>query len=249
MISANTIKYIQSLRLGKFRQKYNKFIAEGDKCCIEFLTRQVYTIDAIYATDIWLKNNKAIAQLQSDKIVEIDMKAMHKITQLKTPTNVLIVCNQLTNDINKTLLNNESILYLDGIQNPGNMGTMIRTADWYGVNQIVCSTDTVDYYHPKVVQAAMGSHNRVAQFTADLGELHDISPLQILGTSLDGKPIDRSQSQPPYIVVIGNEGQGIRPEHMKLIDQKILIEGANGKIAESLNAGIACAIVLDRLFG
>lgn len=248
MLTASTIKYLQSLRLGKFRQKYNKFVAEGDKCCTEFLKAKMYNIDTIYASKDWEGLGTALLSSYQDRLVIIDHKDMKKISQLKTHTPVLLLCDMAVSDI-KQSLKLEPTLYLDGIQNPGNLGTIIRTADWYGISQLVCSKDTVDFYHPKVVQAAMGSHNRMHRFTAELSELKSISPLKVLGTALDGQPIDRDKDLGPCIVVIGNEGKGIREENMEYIDQKILIEGAQGKIAESLNAGIATAIVLDRLFG
>jgi len=207
LITAATIKYIQSLRLGKFRQKYNKFIVEGDKCAIEFLKANTYNIDAIYASDDWVTRHSHILAATHYNLEVIDSKEMKKISQLKTPTDVLLLCDKPVKDINVSL-KNESILYLDGLQNPGNLGTIIRTADWYA-----------------------------------------ISPLPILGTSLEGNPIDRNANLVPCILVIGNEGQGIRESNMPYIDQKILIEGTSNKIAESLNAGIAAAIVLDRLFG
>lgn len=248
MLTASTIKYLQSLRLGKFRQKYNKFIAEGDKCCIEFLKAQKYKVDTIYANEDWVKLHSDILSAHRDNIIIIEDKQMKKISQLKTPTDVFLLCDSSSNPI-KHSLKDTSTLYLDGIQNPGNMGTIIRTADWYGLTQIVCSRDCVDFYHPKVVQAAMGSHNNIDYYTADLAELKSLTEMSILGTALDGSPLNRSAEMDPCILVIGNEGKGIRPENMKYVDHKILIQGSTGKIAESLNAGIATAIVLDRLFG
>jgi len=208
----------------------------------------MYDIDTIYATKDWVERHHDILSSYNDKVSIVDDKQMKKISQLKTPTQVLLLCEMLQNDI-KLSLNDQSVLYLDGLQNPGNLGTIIRTADWYGVSQVVCSLDTVDFYHPKVVQAAMGSHNRIKHFTAELKDLKDLTNLEVLGTSLEGKPVDRSLDLSPCILVIGNEGQGIRPENMDYIDRKILIEGSPERIAESLNAGIATAIVLDRLFG
>ncbi len=248
LLTVSDIKYLQSLRLGKFRQKYNKFVVEGDKCSVEFLKTQMYNIDTIYASKDWEISHADILSPYQSKVTIVDAKEMKKISQLKTPTDVLLLCDMVDNSI-KQSLKKESILYLDGIQNPGNLGTIIRTADWYGISQLVCSRDTVDFYHPKVVQAAMGSHNRMQYFVADLSELVAISDHTVLGTALDGSPIDRSETLTPCILVIGNEGQGIRQENMQFIDRKILITGATDKIAESLNAGIATAIVLDRLFG
>ncbi len=248
VLTATTIKFLQSLRLGKFRQKYNKFIAEGDKCCIEFLKAQKYNVDTIYAQEDWVELHNDILAAHQSNIVIVEDRQMKKISQLKTPTKVLLLCDILKND-HKHSLKEASTLYLDGIQNPGNLGTIIRTADWYGVSQIVCSRDSVDYFHPKVVQAAMGSHNNMDYYIADLNELNEVVNMKILGTALDGRPIDRSVKLDPCVLVIGNEGKGIRLENMQYIDQKILIEGADGKIAESLNAGIATAIVLDRIFG
>lgn len=248
LLTASDIKYLQSLRLGKFRQKYNKFVAEGDKCCAEFLKTQMYHIDTIYASKDWERLHSDILSSHRSKVTIVDSKEMKKISQLKTPTDVFLLCDMAVNSI-KQSLKPDSILYLDGIQNPGNLGTIIRTADWYGISQLVCSRDTVDFYHPKVVQAAMGSHNRMQCFTADLSELVSISDYKVLGTALDGSPIDRTEPLTPCILVIGNEGQGIREENMQYIDRKILITGSHDKIAESLNASIATAIVLDRLFG
>lgn len=208
----------------------------------------MYQIDTIYATKDWESLQSVTLSPHGSKVTIIDAKVMKKISQLKTPTDVLLLCDMRENSI-KQSLKEVSVLYLDGIQNPGNLGTIIRTADWFGISQLVCSSDTVDFYHPKVVQAAMGSHNRMQSFTADLSELVSLSDLKVLGTSLDGSPIDRSETLAPCILVIGNEGQGIRQENMQFIDRKILISGADDKIAESLNAGIATAIVLDRLFG
>ena len=208
----------------------------------------MYEIDTIYASKKWEELHSDLLSSYRSKVSIIDSKEMKKISQLKTATDVLLLCNMSNNTI-KQSLKPDSILYLDGIQNPGNLGTIIRTADWYGITQLVCSRDTVDFYHPKVVQAAMGSHNRIECFTADLSELTSISDHKVLGTSLEGSSIDRSESLTPCILVIGNEGQGIRDENMQYIDRKILITGSQDKIAESLNAGIATAIVLDRLFG
>ena len=248
MLTVSDIKYLQSLRLGKFRQKYDKFIAEGDKCCVEFLKAQKYQIDTIYASKDWERLHSDILSPYRSKVVIVDSKEMKKISQLKTPTDVFLLCKKANNSI-KQSLKPESVLYLDGIQNPGNLGTIIRTADWYGISQLVCSRDTVDFYHPKVIQAAMGSHNRMNYFTEELSELVSLSNLEVLGTALDGLPVDRTEQLAPCILVIGNEGQGIRNENMMYVDRKILIQGDKNKIAESLNAGIATAIVLDRLFG
>ncbi|HAV30262.1 MAG TPA: RNA methyltransferase [Saprospirales bacterium] len=248
LLTASDIKYLQSLRLGKFRQKYNKFVVEGDKCCIEFLKTQMYHIDTIYASKDWERLHTDILLSHNSKVTIIDFKEMKKISQLKTPADVFLLCDMADNSIKQSLMS-DSILYLDGIQNPGNLGTIIRTADWYGISQLVCSKDTVDFYHPKVVQAAMGSHNRMQYFVADLSELVSISDHKVLGAALDGLPIDRKEPLTPCILVIGNEGKGIRRDNMQYIERKILITGSQDKIAESLNASIATAIVLDRLFG
>lgn len=208
----------------------------------------MYHIEAIYATTHWERLDSDLLTPYRSKFVIVDTKEMKKISQLKTPTDVLLLCKMADNNI-KQSLNQDSVLYLDGIQNPGNLGTIIRTADWYGISQLVCSLDTVDFYHPKVVQAAMGSHNRMRCFTAELSELVKLSELKVLGTALDGCPVDRSEPLTPCILVIGNEGKGIRSDNMQFVDRKILITGSDQKIAESLNAGIATAIVLDRLFG
>ncbi len=248
MLSISQSKYLQSLKLGKFRQKYDKFVAEGDKCCYEFLRADTFIIDAIYATPSWIDQNPVNVSKYREILQSVTNKEMKKISLLKTPTDILIVCDMRDYDI-KNVLRSEPILYLDAIQNPGNLGTMIRTADWYGVTQIVCSSDTVDYYHPKVVQAAMGSHNRMTSYIASLDLVKACSLLPILGTTLQGEPLERLTDRQPFVIVMGNEGKGIRPPYISLLDRQISIVGADGRVAESLNAGIACAVVLDRLFG
>lgn len=245
MLTANTIKYLRSLRQGKFRQKYNNFVAEGNKCVSEFLRSGRYEVEAIYATAQWIDQHSDYKDRYQGKISVVDEKIMKKITLLTTPTEVLLLAKQEYKDLS-VVSSKSNILYLDNIQNPGNMGTILRTADWYGLHQVVCSSDCVDYYHPKVVQAAMGSHNAIEYYVEDLAQLKEATRLPVWGTSLEGSE-DFGNDRKPKIIVIGNEGKGIRPAYMPLVDQKVKIAGSPNRVAESLNAGIATAIILDRL--
>lgn len=248
MISANTVKYLRSLHQGKFRQKYNNFVAEGNKCVSEFLNKGRYPVEALYVLPAWVERNAVLYERYNTFISVIDAKIMKKITHLSTATDILMVAKR---EEKAVLTGNaqQDILYLDAIQNPGNMGTILRTADWYGIHQVVCSSDCVDFYHPKVVQAAMGSHNAIDHYEMPLDQVKQICDLPAWGMALDGVETFDSSEQNAKIVVIGNEGKGIRPEYHQLLDQKIRIAGSPNRVAESLNAGIATAVILDRLCG
>jgi len=237
-------KYIRSLHLRKHRQKYNKFIAEGPKVCKEFLMCNTYEIEFIFATKEWIDANNEILAGHESVLIPIKSKELQQVSLLKTANQVLIVVNQdqaLSYDSTKWSI------YLDCIQDPGNMGTIIRIADWFGVNAVVASGDSVDFYNPKVVQSAMGSHNRIVLMINSLSELVSESSLKTYGLVLDGQDLSQVKSQKAGIIVIGNESQGIKPALLSQLDHSCTIPRKGG--AESLNAGIACGIACQQLVG
>lgn len=241
-------KYIRSLHLQKYRQKYNKFIVEGPKICSEFTDNQKYKIDYLICTHDWLTENESDIQSIRDKIIIASDKDLNSISSLKTANKTLIVAEKpIDQDIDLYSLNNW-VLYMDKVQDPGNMGTIIRIADWYGIDAVIASPDSVDFYNPKVVQASMGSHNRIKLHTilADDLPLEKINSVALVlgGQDIETITLDKSGGG---ILILGNESKGIRGDILDRCNYKASIMRKGG--AESLNVavacGIACNIIID----
>nr|WP_317198314.1 RNA methyltransferase [Mucilaginibacter ginkgonis] len=180
-------------------------------------------------------------------ILEISVADMARISSLKTPPGVLALITIPTPlSLNSALLKNKFSLVLDGVQDPGNMGTIIRTADWFGIKNVICSEDTVDVYNPKVVQATMGSLSRVAVHYADLETVISNAQLPVFGALLNGKSIYETNFGSEAIVVMGNEGNGISEKLQQIIQQPITIPQVGE--AESLNVAVATAIFCSELY-
>ena len=243
MLSRNQIKEIRSLKQKKFRQKYDKFIVEGHKTAIEFLKSKAFDIDVICASDEWIKKYQSfIAPLQV-KVIPVASKEMERISLLTTPTDVLLVCNKRVQSVNLELNELKVSFYLDDIQDPGNLGTLIRISDWFGWNQLFLSENTVDEYNPKVIQASRGSICNIDIHRIDLIELKRTTGCQIIGTSMKGNNINQHQWKYPSTIILGNEGHGISPALNALIDEYIAIPGDHNKVAESLNVASAASII------
>ena len=242
MLSKQKSKYIQTLGQKKFRDEEGLFIAEGPKIVKDLLETKAVRIKTIYALKEWIDDNKIATNVD---IVEIEEQDLEKISQLKTPNKVLAVVHHIESD-NKITTKGAITLALDDIQDPGNLGTIIRIADWFGVDQIVCNNNSADVYNPKVVQATMGSIARVKVFYVDLEEwLSKQSDIEIFATALEGKDISSIEKIKEGIIIFGNESKGISPEIFSCSTVKITIP-KKGK-AESLNAGVATGIVLSHL--
>jgi TrmH family RNA methyltransferase len=236
MISNKEVTYITSLAQKKYRNKYGLFIAEGGKLVRDLLdskfeSYKIYTSDSSKHTDI--KQN----------IEEISEKELKKISQLKSTNNILGIFKipQKINikDVGLTLV-------LDGIQDPGNLGTIIRLCDWYGIRQLVCSKDTVDCYNPKVVQATMGSLARVKIAYTNIEKYLKSSNLKKFLSLLEGENIYTQTLPSEGIIVMGNEGKGIRKEIQELGDRKLTIpKFSQSSNVESLNVAMATAIFLS----
>lgn len=231
MITKNQIKFIKSLSLKKNRIKEQLFIAEGEKVVSELL-RSDFEIKNIYATKEWKVNN--------DNITQISNAELQRISNLKSPNKVLVVV-QFKN--HKIIKHDGITLVLDEINDPGNLGTIIRMCDWFGVKQIICSKNTVDIFNPKVVQSAMGSAFRVNVNYTDLENyLSDITT-PIYGAFMHGKNLKEVKIPKSAHLVMGNEANGISAEINKLITDKVAIKNI-GKSAESLNVAVATSILL-----
>jgi len=242
VITNNQIKHIKSLHQSKFRQKYNNFIAEGDKIAEEILQNSTYKINYIFATDKWIENNDQFVRSHQKLLTGISQIEMGKISSLKTSTNVLIVLEKQPEIINYKLMNEGHALYLDAVQDPGNVGTIIRIADWFGIKTIVKGPGTADFYNPKVIQATMGSFLNVNLFTEEYGNLTSITH-ESVGAVMHGTSLTEFEWPEKTLLVMGNEGKGISAAIHQELDHLISIPGKEGKIAESLNVSIAAGIL------
>ncbi len=245
MLSKKNEQYIRSLSLKKFRQKYNNFIIEGDKMVRELLVQAPDQIEQIFAQSSWIVQHRSELQKNEASVQEVNDRELKKISSLKTPNQVLAVVRQWEPDFQTHQLEGSLSLYLDNIQNPGNMGTILRTADWFGIDWVICSPDSVDRFSPKVVQATMGALFSVKSVTRKIEDLTlKKLNLPIYGAILKGEDLFRTSLKNQGLIVIGNEGQGIRPEVLNFVDHPISIPAHHhNRATESLNAAIATAII------
>lgn len=244
MLSKNNVKYIRSLKLKKFRQKYNKFVVEGDKIAQEMLQYENIKIENIYALPSWIKTNENLLRFHNKKLIPASESELKKISFLSTPSEVFIVAECFADHFDSQEVVNGISLFLDGVQDPGNMGTILRVADWFGIKNVFCSPQCVDLYNAKVLQATMGAFIRVNVPTLSFSTLvAEFPDLPVYGTVLKGENIFETKLAQKAIVVIGSEGQGISEEVMAQLDHKITIPSNGDDGAESLNAGVAAGIV------
>lgn len=238
MLSKSQVSLLKSLQQKKFRVEHGMFLVEGHKSVNEFIESD-YHIETIYHA----YNSEPNLLKLSRKInfQAISLNDLEKISSLKTPQDVVAQIKiPAWPPLNNNILQKKFSIVLDGIQDPGNMGTIIRTADWFGIKDIICSADTVDVYNPKVVQATMGSLSRVNVHYVDLEAFLSKIQLPVFGAMLDGSNIYHTDFGSEGLLVMGNEGNGVRPEIKKLIRHAVTIPRL-GK-AESLNVAIATAI-------
>lgn len=243
-ITNNFRKMIASLGSAKGRRTEGCFIAEGTKCVVD--TWQHFKCRYLIATPQWIQDNGQ--NFDSAEIIAAKRSDMERMSQLSTPSNVIAVYEIPEWELDETTISDNLILALDRVQDPGNLGTIIRVADWFGVNDIVCSNDTVDVYNPKVVQATMGAISRVRIHYIDLPEfLKRHRNMPIYGTSLDGENIYKTRLHSQGIVIMGNEGQGLSVDVRKLVSRNLFIPSfpPDCPTSESLNVGTATAIVLS----
>ena len=229
-LSKNKNKWVKSLRLKKNREKDNCFVVEGEKMVLEIIEFWPDLIELICTTDETFNYSK--------ELYLVDNKGMKQLSSLKTAPKLLAVVKipSISSSIE------DFVLVIDSVQDPGNMGTIIRTADWFGVDKIICSMETVDIFNPKVIQSSMGSLFRIPIEYCNLTSYLDSATLPIYGALLNGENIYKKEKPEKAIIVVGNEGNGISEEINKFIQHPILIPSIGN--TESLNVSIATGILL-----
>jgi TrmH family RNA methyltransferase len=242
MLSKSDVKYIQSLSHKKYRDQEAVFTVEGVKMVLELISSFPERIVRIFTTNLWFQEHRQIVKNLTE-IQVVEPFELQKLSFLKTPNEVLaLVSAKNIDDLNP--LSNGVTVVLDQLQDPGNMGTIIRSCDWFGIKNIVCSLDTVDAYAPKVVQSSMGSIMRLNIFYKNLPEFFfQHKQIPIYSAELSGESVFETSFETPSILVIGNESKGVSDEVSKFATKKIMIPRI-GK-AESLNAAVASSIILS----
>ncbi len=245
MFSKSLEKYINSLRVKKHRTTHHCFVAEGEKLINELIHSSL-VIEKILFTDKLIDKGILTGKVAEEHIVVLEEHEMKRISELQSPSPVMAIVQIPEYKIEISLLNSGLHLVLDSIQDPGNMGTIIRIADWFGIQNIFCSESCVDAYHPKVVQASMGSIARVQVFEKNILEVLSVSTLPKILTDIHSESTIYNNQLPGYgMIVIGSEGQGVSAEVKKLCTHAISIPKF-GK-AESLNAAVATGIICAAL--
>jgi TrmH family RNA methyltransferase len=238
MLSKSQIGFIKSLHQKKYRKEHGIFIIEGIKSIVEFIPSD-YQIHSVY---FLTQYQSLLPKLPANiKLFEVTNAELEKISTLQAPQGILALVNiPGTAAIDKTTLRNNFSLVLDGVQDPGNLGTIIRTADWFGIKHVICSSHTVEVYNPKTVQATMGSLCRVSVSYHDLSELLKDINMPVFGAMLEGISLYDTQWGSEGLIILGNEGQGVSPEIIDLIDRPVTIPRVGQ--AESLNVAVSAAI-------
>ncbi len=244
MLSRGDIKWLQSLHQKKFRQKYNKFLVEGDKIGRELLQHSNWKIHAVYALDSWLETNHADWNVPEDQLFKVSLTDLQRISTLSTPQPLVIVAEMPEPEQLGPELRQSWSLYLDGVQDPGNVGTILRIADWFGLPYVFCGPGTAEVYNPKVIQASMGAFLRIKTLDISLLQLQETIPgIPVAGAVLEGDNLYQASLPEAGILVVGNESKGISPENQPLLTQKWTIPKPPGGGAESLNVSVATGIV------
>ena len=244
MISKNEIKLIKSLSTKKNRLKELLFIVEGEKMVDELLSSN-YKIKKIYGTKEWFENN--FSKLDLIDFQKISSDELCRISNFKNPNDVLALVEMFSNELDYSSLTGTTLI-LDSINDPGNLGTIIRTCDWFNVRNVICSKDTVDVYNNKTIQSTMGSIFRVNIYYFELLEFFvsiNNKP-QTYAATLDGENLKNIKNKKDNFLIIGSESHGISDDLMKFVDEKVKIENVSAS-GESLNAAIATGIILYQL--
>ncbi len=246
MISKNQIKQVKALHLKKFRDDEKLFIAEGIKVVNEIITTNPEIIYQLFVTEKYLQGDSNALLNTNVEYITISDEDLKKISAQSQPNNALVVCHYFEDTTPETDLTKEFSFYLDDIRDPGNLGTILRMADWYGIEEIYCSKQSTDLYNPKTIQSAMGSFLRVKVHYCDLYEIAK-KDIPVYGAVLDGENIYRTKLQ-NGLIIIGNEANGIDEKNFKFITDPISIPAAANSATESLNAAMATAIICSEFF-
>ena len=245
MFSKQQQKYVQSLQIKKYRQEQQRFLVEGAKSVQELLKSDLETELLLCTPKFFIENEKTLEKISIEQISQTELE---KLGTLQSNDSALAVVKMRENT---PLIADadEFTLVLDDIRDPGNLGTILRIADWYGIKKVICSETSVDFYNPKVVSASMGSFSRILVYYSEISEYFENivnnKNIEIIGTFLNSENVHRFDFPKSGYIVLGNESNGIGAEVEKLITKKITIPRFGE--AESLNVGIATAVVLDNL--
>ncbi|TDX00934.1 RNA methyltransferase [Dinghuibacter silviterrae] len=245
MLTKAQIKYIQSLHQKKFRAETGAYIAEGPKIATEVLTEIPRQVQYVAASPAWLTAHACLLKdIPGERVAEVSPPELERLSALVTPNEVLVVLSR-QDTAPWVLPEGAWCLALDDVRDPGNLGTIIRIADWFGVGFVVCSEACAEWYNPKVIQATMGSFLRVRALYTDLTAWLKKAARPVYAATLEGEPVTRLGELPPGVVLVGNESRGIDPGLRALATREVTIPRAGS--AESLNAAIATGIILSHL--
>ncbi len=236
---------VRSLQEKKYREKTGLFLVEGEKSVVETLNSD-FDIQTLLTTKSFYTKYQKLIQKKKVNYEIVETGEIEKVSALESNDSALVIVKQKQTVLGDIKISeNETVLALDNIRDPGNLGTIIRIADWYGIKKIIASVGTVDFYNPKVISATKGSFTRVEVYYADLNIFLSEVKVPVLGAFMTGKNVHQFNFPKRGILVMGNESNGITPEIEKLVTEKITIPSFGG--AESLNVAIATAVMLDNL--
>ena len=241
MLSKAKIKEIRALEVKKFRDEKNLFVAEGNKLVADML--HTFECEWLLTRTPWLATQ---GNINTKELIMVEESDLQKISFLKTPQDVLAVLKKTQYSLDEADPASQLILALDGIQDPGNLGTIIRLADWFGIENVICSPDTADVYSPKAVQATMGALTHIKVHYTNLNEfIEKHKNVPVYGAFLEGEIIYNKKLSQNGIIVMGNEGNGIRKKTESLINEKLYIPPypPEHETTESLNVAVATAII------
>lgn len=248
MVSKIKTKFINSLRYKKYRDRHNAYVVEGEKIITELLRQDLHRTNILFTTANWAEtiDRKLLKNVQEHYVISED--ELKKLSFLKSPSKGLAVVTPPAYEVNKEAVLNSLSLVLDTIQDPGNLGTIIRIANWFGISRIFCSEDSADQFNPKVIQASMGAILRTEVYYSDLISLlreYRIPGFPVYGTFSDGKPVYDTRVLQKGFIIFGNESKGITPGLFPYITEKISVPNypSGRKTMESLNISAATAII------
>lgn len=244
-MTASLRKFVASLSSARKRREEGAFIAEGTKCVCD--TLGYFNLRYILATVSWFEKHSSLSSRWKNKDVVVSRKDLERMSSLSTAADVMAVYDMPVYDFDAAVAERELVIALDGVQDPGNVGTIIRAADWFGVKHIIMSEDCADAYGPKAIMATMGAISRVRISRGNLKEFIKGISSDIYGTFLDGDNIYSTDLSPTGLIVMGSEGNGISMEIAEAVNKRIFIPPypAGAVTSESLNVGMATSIVLS----
>lgn len=241
MLSKNTVKFIKSLHQKKFRNQEQKFFVEGEKSVLEVLNSD-FRVELLVATESFFERYRSLINESGAQVILATQNQLENLGQYQSNDSALAIVHMKVNTPFDFPEHN-FVIGLDDVRDPGNLGTIIRIADWYGIKNLVFSTQTADFYNPKVIQSSMGSFTRVNFFYAELKEVFQQWNVPVYGAFLDGENVHEMKQVTSGVILLGNESNGISDDLEKVVTNKVTIPGFGQ--AESLNVSIATAILCD----